>query len=119
MSNTNDMADALEYIAHRVRGLVEGVMMKPPTDAVPMQPLCIDHEGLVRFRSNKLVRYLLDVGPMDMNKLALLPGVPREDYAQFAQLIGYSVFGYGELPYALGVEEADYAARELLLKENS
>ncbi len=80
---------------------------------VPMQPLVLQ-DGCVRFRTNTLVQYLLDHGPVDMNRLARL-NAPRSDRAQFAQLIGYSVSGYGSLSYALNVDEADRAARELLM----
>ncbi len=69
----------------------------------PIQPVVLDDKGVARFKANKLVRYLLDLctakGVADMNTLALLE-YPREDYEQFAQLIGYSVCGFGELSYA-------------------
>jgi hypothetical protein len=63
-----------------------------------MQQIVRDEDGRHRFRENAIVRYLLDAGPFDMNHLALLP-VSREDRMQFAQLIGYSVSGYGDLGY--------------------
>jgi hypothetical protein len=84
--------------------------MTPPGDRVPMQPLVRDPAGVVRFRRNALVCYLLDNGGIDLNRLACLPNIPREDWAQLAQLIGYSVSGYGDLSYALGVDEAEAAA---------
>ena len=65
----------------------------------PMQPVGADSEGVVRFKPNAIVRYLLDTGPLDMNALAVLPNISDEDHAQFAQLIGYSVAGLGELSY--------------------
>lgn len=36
---------------------------------------------------------------MDLNQLALMP-FNRDDWNQFAQLIGYSVSGFGDLSYA-------------------
>lgn len=83
---------------------------------LPMQPIIRDANGAVRFRANRLVTYLLDHGGLDMNALhrALMRTTPREDWAQFAQLIGYSVGGYGSLSYALNVEEADAAAERLM-----
>lgn len=72
----------------------------------PIQPLQKDAHGVVRFRPNKIVRFLLDAGPFDLNKLAVMP-FEQEDREQFAQLIGYSLSGYGELSY---VSEEAYAA---------
>jgi hypothetical protein len=51
-----------------------------------------------RFQANPIVRYLLDSGDVDMNKLATMP-FSDEDHAHFAQLIGYSVSGWGDLSY--------------------
>lgn len=61
-------------------------------------------QGVPRFRENAIVRYLLDHGGIDMNRLAHLQAAD-EDYRQFAQLIGYSVGGYSELSY---VNNASY-----------
>ena len=83
----------------------------------PMQPIEVAEDGVTRFKRNAIVCLLLDAGPFDMNILARLPGISQEDRAQFAQLIGYSVSGYGELPYALNVTEADAMAEELAAKE--
>jgi len=65
----------------------------------PIQPLQKDEHGVLRFKSNAIVRYLLDKGPFDMNHLAV-QGFSREDQEQFAQLIGYSLSGFGDLSYA-------------------
>lgn len=70
----------------------------------PVQPLVRDDRGITRFKENKIVRYLLDNGPFTMNDIALL-GAPREDHVQFAQLIGYSLSGFGDLSY---VKDKDY-----------
>ena len=64
-----------------------------------MQPMYRDDQGTVRFKSNAIVRALFEAGPLDMNKIANLPGIPPEDHVQFAQLIGYSVGGFCDLPY--------------------
>ena len=74
----------------------------------PVQPLEIDRDGVVRFKRNAIVRFLLDAGPFDMNQIACLP-VSDEDRCQFAQLIGYSLSGYGELPY---VSDEEFARAE-------
>ena len=64
----------------------------------PIQPLIMDSEGVLRFKSNAIVRYLLDEVPFDMNKLAA-QGFSVEDREQFAQLIGYSLSGFSDLSY--------------------
>lgn len=69
----------------------------------PMQPIVWDGQGVIRFQANEIVRYLLDNGGLDLNKLHGMghpaPNFPREDWEQFAQLIGYSVSGFGDLGY--------------------
>lgn len=64
----------------------------------PIQPLVPDSSGVLRFKENAIVRYLLDNGKIDLNDLARLE-FHQEDREQFAQLIGYSLSGYGDLPY--------------------
>lgn len=63
----------------------------------PIQPLIIA-DGVTRFKANKIVQFLLDTGPFDMNKLACME-FTNEDREQFAQLIGYSLNGLGDLSY--------------------
>jgi len=97
----------------------------------PIQPLEMDSHGVLRFKGNDLVRYLLDNGGIDMNDLATVP-CSQEDREQFAQLIGYSLSGFGELSYVsdetyntaeqmhdTGTTEADarIATLEIMLKE--
>lgn len=65
----------------------------------PIQPLAEDEHGVLRFKSNAIVRFLLDEGPFDLNVLALIE-FSQEDREQFAQLIGYSLGGFGDLSYA-------------------
>jgi len=67
-----------------------------------MQPLVRDKHGIVRFKENPLVRWLLDNGGKDLNDLSMAAqqhGWSDADQQQFAQLIGYSVSGYSELHY--------------------
>lgn len=104
--------DAIDQLRAQVEE-IDAPKMAPPSDRVPMQPIVRAADGVIRFRANVLVRYLLDHGSIGLNHLACLPNIPREDRAQLAQLIGYSVSGYGELSYALGVDEADAAAAKL------
>lgn len=73
----------------------------------PIQPTLIDKHGVKRFKINKIVEYLLDTHPnVDMNTIAL-KGFTGDDRQQFAQLIGYSLSGYGDLSY---VDDDSYRA---------
>lgn len=69
----------------------------------PIQPIITDEHGTYRFVPNEIVRYLLDNGGIDLNQIALKAqtgdGFSQEDQEQFAQLIGYSVVGSGDLSY--------------------
>lgn len=64
----------------------------------PIQPLVTTDSGVVRFKANTIVQYLLENGGITMNNLAVM-SFPREDREQFAQLIGYSHSGAGDLSY--------------------
>ena len=79
----------------------------------PMQPLCLD-SGVLRFKRNAIIDWLFDSGKLDLNEIALIP-FPAEDRMQLAQLLGYSLGGYEELPYVTdeSVEEVHGLAAEL------
>lgn len=64
----------------------------------PIQPLSKDAHGVLRFKRNAIVCYLLDHGGIDLNQIGAME-FTKEDRQQFAQLIGYSLSGYGELNY--------------------
>lgn len=71
----------------------------PPEDMVlPLQPTRIDKHETLRFTRNRMVELCLEMGPVDMNMLAILPFTQTERQ-QFAQITGYSVSGYGDLSY--------------------
>ncbi len=78
----------------------------------------IDEDGVVRFRENPIVRFLLDAGQFDLNQLACMPW-SMEDRSHFAQLIGYSVNGYGDLSYAVDVDRHDSEAVALVANKPS
>lgn len=68
-------------------------------------------DGVRRFVKNRIVEYLLDNGPFDLNDIIRLEDITDEEHAQFAQLIGYSVSGWEGLSYvtdekALSIEPA-------------
>lgn len=65
-----------------------------------MQEIYEDEHGTYRFKGNEIVRMLLDTHlTIDLDFLARIPSISREDHEQFAQLIGYSVGGFKELSY--------------------
>lgn len=89
--------------------------MKKPTKrsemSHPMQPIGIADDGCVRFKQNEIVRTLLDQrGGLDLDGLARMQ-FSDEDWEQLAQLIGYSVSGWGSLSYVRS-ERATEADRE-------
>lgn len=81
----------------------------------PIQPLVTTDSGVVRFKANTIVQYLLENGGITMNNLAVM-SFPREDREQFAQLIGYSHSGAGDLSY-MSSEVLD-AAKEMEANES-
>lgn len=66
----------------------------------PMQPIYEDANGTHRFKPNAIVQYLIEnpLQEVDMNQLACMD-FDQDDRIQFAQLIGYSLYGFGELSY--------------------
>lgn len=71
----------------------------------PIQPTYVDVQGVRRFKSNALVSALLEHGHrtgLGLNELASRFSSPEndDDRRQLAQLIGYSVSGFGDLSYA-------------------
>lgn len=79
----------------------------------PIQPLYFDDNGVIRFKENAIVHFLLKSGTQDMNSLACFP-FSQDDREQFAQLIGYSLSGFGELHY---VSDETYAKAEKSAKK--
>ena len=65
----------------------------------PMQPVYLDKSGVARFKPNKIIEYLFERGTLDLNLLAFMK-FEAEDRMQIAQLLGYSVSGFGDLGYA-------------------
>lgn len=67
----------------------------------PIQPMELVNDVL-RFEKNPIVEMLLDSGGIDMNMIAIWcieNSIDKKYKQQFAQLIGYSVSGYGTLSY--------------------
>ena len=83
----------------------------------PIQPLGLDEMGTIRFKSNKIVTILLKEGPFDMNQIAMWASegrVSKDDQRQFAQLIGYSLTGFGDLSY---MDDETYETAELMAND--
>lgn len=64
----------------------------------PNQPTYTDKHGVRRFQGNEIIEYLVQNDIINLNDLAALK-FSKEDQAQFAQLMGYSVSGWGDLSY--------------------
>ncbi|HEY4358238.1 MAG TPA: hypothetical protein VGN16_21005 [Acidobacteriaceae bacterium] len=69
-----------------------------PKAVHPIQPLVRDKHRVLRFKKNAIVEFLLDNGSFNMNHIAAMR-FSVEDREQFAQLIGYSLSGFGDLDY--------------------
>ena len=83
----------------------------------PIQPI-ENKDGVLRFKENAIVRHLLDYGQKHgcgLNELACMD-FSNEDHMQLAQLIGYSLRGYGELGY---VDDDNYGAAKNMAKGKS
>lgn len=90
-----------------------------------MQPIGFDGHstehsprGIIRFKSNAIIEYLFKDGRLNLNEIGLMVqnGVfPVGDQVQIAQLLGYSVSGFGDLSYVPRdvCNEADAKAKEL------
>lgn len=68
----------------------------------PMQPVKLDPHGVARFEANPIIEMLVDKGSINMNKIAqwcAMNNIEHKYREQLAQLIGYSVSGYGTLGY--------------------
>jgi len=81
----------------------------------PFQPVGLDEHGVLRFKENQIVRHILDNGGIDLNQIAM-EDFPREDRVQFAQLIGYSVSGFGDL--SSYVSEEDYQTADSMYEQH-
>lgn len=88
----------------------------------PMQPVGVDPHGVHRFLENRIVRDVLEcsrISGYGLNEIAVA-GYTQTEQRQFAQLIGYSVSGYGDLSYVSeeSCSRAD-ALSEALLEDDS
>lgn len=80
----------------------------------PIQPLMADGLGVLRFKQNRIICDLLDFATdrgFGLNEIACRE-YSREDRQQLAQLIGYSLHGYGELRSY--VDDDAYGAAQLM-----
>jgi hypothetical protein len=70
-----------------------------------------DTKGVVRFRGNAVVEWLFKNGRIDLNTIPC-HSLPSKDVAEFWQMLGYSVSGYGDLDFIdrMTVEQADKEA---------
>ena len=65
----------------------------------PIQPVITDNKGVLRFKENRIISDLLNFATyrgFGLNEIACRD-YSREDRQQLAQLLGYTLYGYGEL----------------------
>ena len=86
----------------------------------PVQPLEKDIDGVLRYKRNAAVRFLLNEflpGLNKLNEMCSNGNISREDYDQLMQLIGYShdgctmlpddIYNVAEIMYKTGLSEKD------------
>jgi hypothetical protein len=85
----------------------------------PMQPIALDERGVARFKENAIIQWLFETGKLNLNEIALMR-FDDEDRMQLAQLLGYSVSGFGDLSYADPevVAAADKIVEEMINEDN-
>lgn len=88
----------------------------------PMQPIEFDERGVIRFKRNAIVDWLVRT-QVNLNEVAIhcqKAGVPIEDQEQFWQLLGYSVSGYGDLSFVRPetVAKADAIAEKIMQRKS-
>jgi hypothetical protein len=108
------------YVAHHpvsqqvaLRLLAEVHRLRAENERLSVQPIVTDERGVRRFRGNALVRALYDCATargFGLNELAEMQIGTPEEWQQLAQLLGYSLSGYSELPY---VDDAAWARVEV------
>lgn len=64
----------------------------------PIQPVGEDKHGMMRFKENAIVRFLLNTSKFNLNDIAEM-NFSIEDHEHLAQLIGYSLTGFFDLDY--------------------
>jgi hypothetical protein len=64
----------------------------------PIQPIIQAENGVLRFKENKIVKFLLEHGPFNLNDIAVMD-FSKEDRQQLTQLIGYSLSGASDLDH--------------------
>ncbi len=81
----------------------------------PMQPIVLAKDGVARFQANAIIQWMVDSGKLDLNQIATMFQFDDDDRMQLAQLLGYSVSGFGDLSYAdpAIVSQADEAAQKI------
>jgi hypothetical protein len=79
----------------------------------PIQPLYLSEDGVMYFKQNKIITYLFESGKLDLNEIAVMD-FSNEDQQQIAQLVGYSLSGYGDLSY---VDDDAYAVAQRMSEE--
>lgn len=81
----------------------------------PMQPISTDELGVARFERNLIIDWLC-TEKSNMNEVAIYAaenGIDEKYQQQVAQLVGYSISGYGNLSY---VNDENYERAQLRAK---
>lgn len=108
------------YSAAQMRAMFDAATERAAKQ-VPMQPVVLATDGVIRFQENRIVSALLENSRQHgygLNEAARDDYTP-EERMQVAQLIGYSVSGYGSLSFVTdeSCEEADRHAAAIRARD--
>jgi len=113
---------ALKELRDWAVALQDALEDKSPELDYPDQPMHTDHQGEIRFRSNRIVRVLLErtrAHGFTLNEIMDMAGCgafSRDELRQLAQLLGYTLGGYLELDFVddASKDRAERAAARLI-----
>lgn len=67
---------------------------------ITTHPIIQDKDGVFRYQSNRLVRWLFGTGNLDLNAMRVAyfhSAFSKEEYMQFYRDLGYSLSGFDEV----------------------
>lgn len=123
-TSVEDVVEKLSDMGSRLEDYQLGIVVAPvAADTLPMQPVVRAADGCIRFRENRIVSALLEHSSRhgySLNETAI-GDFTDDEHMQLAQLIGYSVSGYGDLSYASeeSVSRADELAEAIIAAQTA
>lgn len=112
-----EVDELAELVVDLGEWLLRQDLFRPEESPHPAQPIAFDGHGVLRFKKNHLVRFMLDFMTqhrMGLDALRSIPGFSEQDLEQLYQLIGTSISTYGEhFPHSEQLRAAEAAAEQM------